>query len=128
MIASRLQDLVERLSEDTSALVRSEIELLKSELTDRAKSFGRAALFAVLALVLLVFAMVGLLLGAIYGLAESALSLWASALIVGGVLLLIAALLGLFAMRAVKSASRKPEQTIAEAKESVHAIVEEVRS
>ena len=70
MIASRLQDLVERLSEDTSALVKSEIELLKSELTDRAKSFGRAALFAVLALVLLVFAMVGLLLGAIYGLAD----------------------------------------------------------
>jgi uncharacterized membrane protein YqjE len=128
MIASRLQDLVERLSEDTSALVRSEIDLIKSELTDRAKSFGRAAAFGVIALVLLVFAMVGLLLGAIYGLAESSLALWASALIVGGVLLLLAALLGLFAVRAVKSASQKPEQSIAEAKETVHAIAEEVRS
>jgi uncharacterized membrane protein YqjE len=128
MIASRLQDLVERLSEDTSALIRSEIDLIKSELTDRVKSFARAAAFGAIALVLFVFAMVGMLLGAIYGLAESELALWASALIVGGILLLLAALLGLFALRAAKSGARKPEQSIAEAKESVHAIAEEVRS
>jgi len=128
MIAARLQDLVERLSVDTSALIKSEIDLVKSELTDRAKSLAKAAAFGGIALILLIFAMVGLLLGAIYGLAESALPLWASALIVGGVLLLVGAVFGLLALRAAKSGARKPEQSIAEAKETVHVIADEVRA
>src|SRR3954470_16399909 len=96
--AEKLQDLVHRLSDDSSTLVRKEIELFKAELREKAQSFGKAAAFAAVAAAIAVLALFALVQAGIYGLGE-ALPLWASALIVTAILLLIAGVLGWLAAR-----------------------------
>lgn len=82
-----------------SELVQREIELVKTELVTKFKALGvGAGLIAVAALVLL--GMLGVLLtAAIFALTLTGLPGWAAALIVAGVLLVIAVILGLIGYR-----------------------------
>src|SRR3954470_5564430 len=122
--AERLQDLVHRLSDDSATLVRKEIELAKAEVREKAMSLGKAAAFGAVAGVLAVLALFALVQAGIYGLGE-ALPLWASALIVTLILLLIAGLLGWLAAKAAKrGAPPVPDKAIAEAKAIPHALRE----
>ena len=82
-------------------LVRSELESLKNEITGKLKSAGigigllaGAAFFALFALMVLIAA-------AVLGLA-TVLPAWAAALIVGGVILVIAVILALMGIGALK--------------------------
>ncbi len=110
-------DIVKSITGDVKLLVRDEVQLAKSELVPAAKNagigaglFGVAGYFAITALLILYFA-------AAFGLA-TVLPEWLAFLIVGVVLLLIAAvagLLGLVLVRRVKG----PQRTIASAKETV---------
>ena len=88
-----LGELVAAASRDASILIRSEIELAKSELAAEAKKaavggamFGAAGMLGLFAFIFLSF-------GAVYGLATTALPVWASFLIVAGAYLLIAGIL-----------------------------------
>lgn len=117
--ADRIQDLLRRLRDDLAAVVQSEIDLAKAEVTEKIKIHARAAALIAVAVAFVMLALLAFLFSAIAGLAH-VVPIWASALIVGGVLLLIALLLVWLGVRAAKKAGLPvPEVAIVEAKATV---------
>jgi len=118
-------DLVTRATQQTSELVRQELRLAQAEMTAKSRRlglggglFGGAALVALLGLL-------GLPVAAIAGLA-TVLSVWASALIVGVALLVIAAVVAMIGKRQVEQASPLvPEQAVENVKADVAEIKQE---
>jgi uncharacterized membrane protein YqjE len=122
--ADRVQDLLRRLRDDFAALIRSEIDLAKTEVVEKIKTHAKAAVLIAVAIPFVLLALLAFLFAAIAAL-SLALSLWASALIVGGVLLLIALILALIGMRSVRKAGMPtPDEAIVEAKATVEDIKE----
>jgi len=122
--ADRVQDLLRRLREDIAALIHSEIDLAKTEVIEKIKMHAKAAVFIAIAIPFVLLALLAFLFGAIAVLAL-AVPLWASALIVGGVLLLVAVILALLGLRSVRKAgSPTPDAAIVEAKATVEDIKE----
>ena len=76
-------DLVRRASEQFSNLVRDEIQLARTELTEKGKRAGMGAGMFGAAGVFALFGVAALLTGAILGIAL-VLPAWAAALIIGG--------------------------------------------
>lgn len=112
-----VSDLIKGISDDVKLLVRDEIQLAKAELVPAAKNagigaglFGAAGYFAICALSVLYFA-------AAFALAQ-VVDTWLAFLIVGVVLLLIAAVLGLVGFVLVRRV-KAPEKTIANANATV---------
>jgi hypothetical protein len=101
-------------------LFRQEIENLKQELVDKVKHAGVGVGLLAGAAVVALFLLGTLILAGIFGLG-TVLPLWASALIVAGVLLLIVAILVLIGLRQLK-ASGKPIETIDSIKTDVQVI------
>jgi hypothetical protein len=103
--------LVNSAITDTQSLVRQQIELAKAEVTQSAKqAAGASGLFigaAILGFLAFVFALVA---GA-YGIVAAGLPIWAGFLIVGGILLLIAIILGLVGKSRTKHIT-PPQQAI----------------
>ncbi|PPK70863.1 phage holin family protein [Actinokineospora auranticolor] len=89
-------ELVSRLSEQVSRLVRDELALAKAELRDKGKQAGLGAALGGVAGVVAWFGVGALVAAAVAGLAV-VLPVWASALVVAGTLFLVAALLGVVA-------------------------------
>jgi uncharacterized membrane protein YqjE len=117
--ADRVQDLLRRLREDLAALIHSEIDLAKTEVIEKIKMHAKAAVFIAIALPFALLALLAFLFGAIAVLAL-AVPLWASALIVGGALLLVALILAFIGLRSVRKAGvPMPEEAIVEAKATV---------
>jgi uncharacterized membrane protein YqjE len=117
--ADRVQDLLRRLREDVAALIHSEIDLAKTEVIEKIKMHGKAAVLILIAIPFVLLALLAFVFGAIAVLAL-AVPLWASALIVGGVLLLIALILALLGVRSVRKAGMPtPDEAIVEAKATV---------
>jgi len=112
-------ELVKELSEQTTTLVRKEIELAKTELSQKGKvagegagMFGGAAVVGLLAL--------GTLTTMILALLDKAMDLWVAALIVTLVYGAIAAVLALSGRdRVKKGMPPAPEQTVETVKEDV---------
>ncbi len=112
-------DLIRRLSEDTSTLVRKEVELAKAELAEKGRKaglgagmFGGAGLFGV-------FAFAALTTTVILGLAE-VMDAWLAALIVAVVYAAIAGVMALAGKQKVEEAGPpQPEQTVETIKEDV---------
>jgi uncharacterized membrane protein YqjE len=94
----RLQELSGRLTSEVRNLLRLELQLAQAEMADKAKSVARIVAYAAVAGVFAFFAVFGLLIAAIWGLGE-AMPIWASALIVTFVFLLMAALVAYLAVR-----------------------------
>ncbi|GII98501.1 putative superfamily III holin-X [Sediminihabitans luteus] len=86
--------LVEKLTEQTTRLVRSEIALVKAELTTKLTHAGIAIGLFVVAGVLALYALGWLLYAAFAGLAE-AFAPWLAALILGVALLVVIAIMAL---------------------------------
>jgi len=110
--------IVKNITDDVKLLVRDEVQLAKSELVPAAKNagigaglFGAAGYFGICALSILYFA-------AAFGLVALGLSQWLAFLIVGVVLLVIAAVLGLVGLVLVRRV-KGPKRTIANAKITV---------
>jgi uncharacterized membrane protein YqjE len=124
--ADRLQDLVQRLSEDTSHLVRSEIQLAQAEVKEKiAKLAAAAAMGAAAAAIALVglFALIQAIIDAL-GLAVPD---WLAALIVALVLFAGAGILALMAARSAKrGAPPVPQKAIAEARATADTLREVV--
>ncbi|MGQ0479749.1 MAG: phage holin family protein [Pseudonocardia sp.] len=115
-------ELVGRLSEQMSQLVRGEMRLAQAELQAKGKRLGLGVGMAGAAAVLTWFA-VAALIGA--GIAALALILpvWASALIAAALLLVVAGALGLVARRQAAEASPViPEQAIAGTQRDIETI------
>jgi uncharacterized membrane protein YqjE len=112
-------ELVKQLSEQTTTLVRKEIELAKAELSAKGKvagegagMFGGAAVIGLLAL--------GALTAMIIALLDKAMDFWIAALIVTVVYGAIAAVLALTGKdRVKKGMPPAPEQTVETVKEDV---------
>ena len=114
-------EIVRAISADVKELVRDEVQLAKAELVPAAKAGGigagllaGAAFFGVSAVFILYFCVV-------YVLVRLGLPEWASFLIVGAALLLLAALLGAIGYSMVKKV-KPPQRTIKQAKETVEAV------
>jgi uncharacterized membrane protein YqjE len=112
-------ELLKQLSEETTTLVKQEIELMKAELAQKGKTagmgagmFGGAGLFGVGAFLALTAFFIALLDGAV--------PIWAAALIVAVVYAAIAGVLALRGKQKVQEATPvAPEQTIESVKEDV---------
>jgi MFS family permease len=112
-------ELVKELSEQTSRLVRQELELARAELTQKGKRagigagmFGGAGLFGLFAF--------GALTACFVLALDTAMAGWLAALIVAAVYGAIAAVLALTGKRKVKEATPPaPEQAIDSVKEDV---------
>ena len=116
--------LVHDLSEQTSALVRSEVELAKAELTQKGKDAGIGiGLFSVAGL-LGFFGAAVLIATAILALAL-VLPAWASALIIGVVLLAAAGVAALMGKKKVTEATPpKPERAMEGVREDIATLKE----
>ncbi|MGG2461531.1 phage holin family protein [Streptomyces sp. RGM 3693] len=112
-----LGQLVATATAEMSALVHDEIALAKAELRQDAKRAGIGSAAFIVAGVLALFALPVLSFAAAYGIHNLGLGLAWSFLIVGGAFLIIAALLILIAMAKIKKI-KKPEKSIASAKET----------
>jgi uncharacterized membrane protein YqjE len=112
-------ELLKDLSEQTSTLVRQELELAKAELTEKGKQLGTGAGLLAGAAVVVLLAL-GALTAGLIALLATAIETWPAALIVAVV---YAALAGALAMagrgRIQKAAPPAPEQTIETVKEDL---------
>jgi cobalamin biosynthesis protein CobD/CbiB len=114
-----LSDLVFDVSQGTSALVREEFELAKAEVSEKVGKLVRgsvvgiaAGVFAFLALILIMHGVAWLLAEELFG-----GNVWSGFFIEAALFLLVAAVAGLIAYRALQAgAPPLPEQAIEEAK------------
>jgi Putative Actinobacterial Holin-X, holin superfamily III len=103
------------------SLVRLNLELAKLEGKQKATAFGIAGGLALLAAVLVVYAIGFAFAAAAAGISE-ALPLWASLLIVAGAILLVAAIAGYLAVRFAREASPTPSAAIVEAERTAETL------
>ena len=104
------------------SLVRLNLELAKLEAKKKVAALGVAAGLALLAVVLVVYAIGFAFASAAAGISE-ALPLWLSLLIVSGLILLLAAIAGFLAVRSAQKATPPtPEQAIQEAERTVEVL------
>ena len=114
-----LGEIVKQLSQETSTLVRQELELARAEMTVKAKRAGVGAGLIGGALVVVLAALGALVAFLILLLAEG-MADWGAALIVGGVLLAVAAGMALVGRNKLRQATPPvPEQTVESVKEDV---------
>lgn len=119
-------ELISRLSEQTSRLVREEFKLARAEMTATAKQGGVGAGLLGAGGVLAAYGFAALIATAIIALAL-VLPAWAAALIVTAVLFIAAAIAALVGKKKVQDLSLAPERTIdslqddiAEVKGNIH--------
>lgn len=112
-------ELVKQLSEQTTTLVRKELELAKAELSEKGKVAGQGAgMFGGAAVVGLLAA--GALTTMLIALLDKGMDLWVAALIVTVIYGAIAAVLAMSGRDRVKQATPPaPEQTVETVKEDV---------
>jgi len=120
-------DLVARLSEQVSRLVREEIQLAKVELRDKGKRAGvGAGLFGGAGLLAL-YGLAGVLTALVLLLAL-VLPAWAAALIVGGALLVLAGILALVGRGQIRRATPPvPQEAMAGVKRDLQVVRERAR-
>ena len=111
-------ELVKTLADQTSTLVRQEIELAKAEVTQKGKQAGKGAGLLAGAAVLGLLA-AGTLVAFLVMLLDGALPNWLSALVVGLVLAAIAAALAISGRNKVRQATPPAPQTMETLKEDV---------
>ncbi|MCC3652624.1 MULTISPECIES: phage holin family protein [Streptomyces] len=112
-----LGQLMATATTELSALVHDEIALAKAELRQDAKRAGIGGFAITTAGVLALFSLPVLSFAAAYGIHNLGLGLAWSFLIVGSAYLLLAAILGLFAVAKFKKV-KKPEKSMASARET----------
>jgi uncharacterized membrane protein YqjE len=113
---------VKEVAERTSTIVRLELELAALELKRKITALGLGIGLALGAAVMLVF-MVAFVYAAIGAALALTMPTWAALLVVAGILLLQAAVLGLFAVNRInKGTPPVPEQAIREARLTTEAL------
>lgn len=110
-------ELVKDASTQISTLVRSEIELAKTELTATVKKGLVGGALFIVAAVLLLYSLTFGLVAAAEGIHAAGFPRWASYLIIWGALVLVAVLASLLGLYLVKRV-QKPERTLNSVKET----------
>ncbi len=122
-----LGDLFGELSQQTSTLVKKEIELARLEVTRSATTTARnAAMIAVGGVIAYAGAIV-VLIGLGWLLASLGLPVWIALVIVGGLTLAIGGFLAYRALDAMRKAQVVPERTVETIKEDVEWAKEQTR-
>jgi uncharacterized membrane protein YqjE len=106
-----LAELFSELGNESSALLRDEIELAKQELSEKIASFKTGAILLIIGAGIGALAVLTLTAAAVIALVPY-LGLLYSTLLIGGVFLVIGAIVASAGMGRVKKTSLKPEQTI----------------
>jgi uncharacterized membrane protein YqjE len=112
------QELITRMSEQTSRLVRDEVRLGIAELKEKGKHAGIGAGLFSSAGLLGFFALATLIAAAVLAL-ELVVPAWAAALIVAGILLVLAGIAALTGKAEVNRAKPPPERTVENVKRDV---------
>ena len=113
-IAGLLQGIVGNVQN----IIRSEVQLAKTEMKEDASAYGKAAGMLVAGAVLGIYA-IGLMLLTFVYLLSTVLSDWVAALIVFVVVAAIAGVLAMIGLKRIKAVKPGPEQTIDTLKEDV---------
>lgn len=120
-------ELISRLSEQTSTLIRDEMRLAQAEMTAKAKHAGTGLGMFGAGGLLAFFGVAGLITTAILVLAL-VLPAWASALIVTVVLFIAAAVVSLMGKKQVEQATpAAPERTVANVKQDIAEVKEHAK-
>jgi uncharacterized membrane protein YqjE len=110
-------DVVNRISENASLLVREEIELAKAEIEEKVKRIARGAIAGAVAGFFALMGLIMLLEAGAWGINSLVDSVWLGFLIMGVALFVFAALGGWFAARSFKAGTPPtPEKAIEEAR------------
>jgi hypothetical protein len=112
-----LGDLFSDLARETSTLVRQEVQLAKAELTQSATEAGRGAAMLAAGGLVAYAGLIFVLLAIVYGLIETGMDPWLSALIVGLVVIAIGAVLLLRGRESLKPDNLAPRKTVETLKE-----------
>lgn len=111
LLSGGLRGAASSIVEDLRNIVRGEVKLAATQLKDDARQVGKAAGLiggsGVLAFTGFIFLMLG-----VTHLLNRRLSMWASATVVGAVLVSVAGILGMVGKTQVQRASLRPEQNI----------------
>jgi len=115
--------LLKGIGEDSSLMMRQEIELAKAELGEKAAQVGKGVGLGVAAVIILLAALGAGTAAAIAGL-DVVMPLWTAALVVMGAEILLAAVLGLTAKsRLTKATPVAPERAVENLKETKRELV-----
>lgn len=118
-------DLFSQLANETSLLIRQEISLAQTEMTQKAVTVGKNVGFLAVGGAIGYIALMAIVAAMIVGLANF-IPLWLSALIVGIVIAVVAAILISSAIKSLKNADLAPQQTIETLKEDAQWLKKQV--
>ena len=107
---------VQQVSEKVSILVREEIELAKAEVTTKVMGLARGAVAAIIGAVFGFFVLIFALLTLAWGLNSLLNSIWLGQAITLVVLVVLMAVVLLFAVRKLKAGAPTPDMAIEEGK------------
>ena len=115
------------IADDFRRLARSEVELAKAEMREQVALGVKVAMWggiaALMSLVLLFFVFLSVMFAL-----DTAMPLWAAALITTGLILAIAAFAGLMAYQRVKQLTVVPKKTMSSVKEDVQWAKDQLKS
>lgn len=118
-------DLFSELAGETTTLIRQEITLAQTELTQKAVNTGKNVGFLVIGSAIAYAALLAVLAAIIIGLG-SVIPMWLSALIVGIVVGIIAAIMVFSSLNKLKNTDLAPQQTIETLKEDAQWLKKQV--
>jgi hypothetical protein len=118
--------LVAELAQETSTLVRQEVQLAKAELTQSATEIGQAMGFMVVAGAIAYAGFLALLAAIILGLWYAGLTGWVAALLVGLVVIAISVILIQRARAMLNAANLAPRKTVESLKEDTEWVKEQM--
>ena len=110
-VTQSLGELISNLASQSASLVRDEVQLAKQELSEKVKTLRSVTTVIIAGAFCGLIAVLALCAALIAGLAEF-MAVWLAALIVGGVLGIISAIIVVTGLSNLKRANLKPEQTI----------------
>jgi cytochrome c biogenesis protein CcdA len=110
-------ELLGDLAQETGTLVRQEVRLATTEMTDKAKFAAKQGALMASGAMVGVLALLTLLAALVLGIGEF-IALWASALIVGIGLAIVAVALSVVGLQEIKRLDVKPKQTVRELQET----------
>lgn len=122
-----LGELFAELARETSTLVRQEVALARTELSQKAGKVGRELGFLAIGGAVAYAGLLAIIAAIVIGLATLGLPWWLSALLVGVVVTGIGYFLVQKGLSALKQASLTPQQTLDTLKEDVEWIKEQAR-
>jgi NhaP-type Na+/H+ or K+/H+ antiporter len=118
-----LAEVVNRISENASTLVREEIELAKTEMELKAKKLARGAAVGVTAGFFVFLGLIFAFEALAWGISDFVEEIWLGFLITTGLLFVLAGLAGFIAYRSFQAgAPPTPDKAIEEAKRTKEAI------